>query len=352
MTRLRDKLLLLEIMASLFLILSFPGRVAALQTHSLSGQHGGYWLAVSVWGWPWQPGEQLSYLVMQRVTCYVGIHRQVVLLPWPLAWGRCARCRWHHLGKFSPSRASERAQCDLALLGRFNLVLTELLPFAWCLHVKLLICYSFCCSLMAPSHPGPPSPTDPVARVAVLFSSGQWGVWELDAQSGIRSVPVGGIPDIYSPASVRSTDMYWLPLPQHDGNGGVVVTSGEDSSLAFTYIKHGTVPSSTSTSGPNTPKFDASIFAAGGISPKHGMDSASVLSDDHAANSFRKMVGVYLTRQQHRLLRTCVACSPCAYLAQIRGLLDIEVLVCIPGLQSVVILPFSLKPDHSFPESS
>lgn len=109
----------------------------------------------------------------------------------------------------------------------------------------------------------PPSMSDPIARIAVLFSPGSWGVWELDARNGIRHVASGGNleTDAHAPpSSPRVTDLYWLPLPMPGGNGGVLAAGCEDASLSFIHVEEGPplVPAAgsvaaTTGSGPSTP---------------------------------------------------------------------------------------------------
>eukprot|EP00873_Tetraselmis_striata_P044832 jgi/Tetstr1/465096/TSEL_009824.t1 len=111
------------------------------------------------------------------------------------------------------------------------------------------------CGLMVPRHAGPPSMWDPIAKVAVLFSSGQWGIWELDARSSIRPVPVTSQLDAEGAGSVRMTGLYWLPLPRPGGTGGMLAAATEDTSLAFiSLLENSAAPgASTPKTAPSTP---------------------------------------------------------------------------------------------------
>mmetsp|Transcript_7354 Transcript_7354/g.20760 ORF Transcript_7354/g.20760 Transcript_7354/m.20760 type:complete len:1627 (+) Transcript_7354:108-4988(+) len=141
----------------------------------------------------------------------------------------------------------------------------------------------------------PPSMSDPIARVALLFSSGAWGVWELDARAGIRpvmvSAPAGELQLSAVPAAAaggepsragggssgapvaRVTDLYWLPLPMEGGNGGVLAVACEDASLSLIHVEErpggggglsacssGVGPSTPASSAPSTPVTARSIL--------------------------------------------------------------------------------------------
>ncbi|KAK9863395.1 hypothetical protein WJX84_011255 [Apatococcus fuscideae] len=68
------------------------------------------------------------------------------------------------------------------------------------------------------------------ARVSVLFATGTFGVWELDARSELQPGP---LTVSASGRLGKVIDMSWVPLPHPVGAGSVLAVAVEDGSLAF-----------------------------------------------------------------------------------------------------------------------
>eukprot|EP00798_Chlamydomonas_sp_ICE-L_P003897 gene3897-13967_t len=99
-----------------------------------------------------------------------------------------------------------------------------------------------------PPHPSLYTTPDGVApikaRVCVLFSAGNFGVYELDSNGRLRA---GHASSLVFGGSGKAHDIGWAPLPWSAGGGSVVVTVTEEGSISLIDVAQASDRSPSST---------------------------------------------------------------------------------------------------------